>query len=343
MGDIIKLSSPATTQENCESEKIAHYWEIPVLFEDGDLLAIEKPADLLAVQNYSLVEAPNIQDLFNRDIERGAAWVKAREGLTCLNCVYPLDGDSSGILLFTKNKTAQDFMSNYLGSEIDFRTYHALVHGSPREKEFTVNAGLIPSVRYPGTFKVDVKRGKRSITRFKLLESFNGYSYMECHPITERFLQIRAHLHYIKCPAVCDSLYFGRPLFLSSLKKNYRQSKKHEEYPLMGRAALHCSRVEFPHPVTGETIVIESPLPKDFRVALKMLRQYSLKLWEPMPEPSGSSARRQGFGARRGLSKPGGKRFGMGGRSRRGPQNGSQGRRSPRSAGGRSRHFSSRD
>ena len=111
----------------------------------------------------------------------------------------------------------------------------------------------------------------------------------------------------------------------------------------MGRAALHCSRVEFPHPVTGETIVIESLLPKDFRVALKMLRQYSLKLWEPIPEPSGSERRHHSFGARRGFSKPGGKRPGFGGGSRRGPQRGSLGRRSPRSANSRSRHFSSRD
>lgn len=279
MGDIIKLSSPATKQSETAPES-RNYWEIPVLFEDGDLLAIDKPSNLLAVQNFSTVEALNIQDLFRRDIERKASWTLSRDGLTTLTCVYPLDGDTSGVLLFTKNKEAGDYMSNLLGSEKPFRLYHALVHGEPREKDFDLQAGLIPHPLKPGLMKVDVKRGKRSITHFKLLESFNNHAYMECSPITERFLQIRAHLRYIKCPAIADSLYYGRPLLLSSLKRKYHPSSKHEERPLMSRAALHCSRVEFLHPRTGENIVIEAPLPKDFRASLRMLREYGAKRWE---------------------------------------------------------------
>lgn len=121
MGDIIKLSSPATK----ESEIRSHYWEIPVLFEDGDLLIIDKPSNLLAVQNYSPVEALNIQSLFARDIERKATWVSSREGLTALNCLYPLDADTSGVLIFTKTQKAQECLKNLLGSEKEFRTYHA--------------------------------------------------------------------------------------------------------------------------------------------------------------------------------------------------------------------------
>lgn len=276
MGDIIKLSSPATK----ESEIRSHYWEIPVLFEDGDLLIIDKPSNLLAVQNYSPVEALNIQSLFARDIERKAAWVSSREGLTALNCLYPLDADTSGVLIFTKTQKAQECLKNLLGSEKEFRTYHALVHGKPLKDEFTIQAGLIPHPRRSDLMKVDVKRGKKSITRFKILESYSGYTLLECYPVTERYLQIRAHLRYIKCPAVCDSFYYGRPLYLSSLKPKYRPNTKRVERPLMGRAALHCSRVEIPHPGSSPSIVIESPLPKDFKVSIKMLKQYGVKRWE---------------------------------------------------------------
>ncbi len=68
MGDIIKLSSPATKQ----------YWEIPVLFEDGDLLVLDKPSDLPAVQSYSDVETVNLLALLRRDIENNATWVRSR-------------------------------------------------------------------------------------------------------------------------------------------------------------------------------------------------------------------------------------------------------------------------
>ncbi|MDI9401013.1 MAG: RluA family pseudouridine synthase [Limisphaerales bacterium] len=275
MGDIIKLSSPATKEGTTRPP----YWEIPILFEDGDLLVIDKPSNLLAVQNYSLVEELNIQGLFNRDIKREATWVAKRENLKELNCLYPLDNDTSGVLIFTKTPKAQEFLKNVLGSEREFRTYHALVHSAPLKDEFTIHAGLLPHPRRPELMKIDVKRGKKSITRFKLIESFSGYSLLECYPVTERYLQIRAHLRYIKCPAVCDLLYHGRPLFLSSLKPKYRPNTKREERPLMGRAALHCSRVEIPHPGSAPAIVVESPLPKDFRVSIKMLKQYGTRRW----------------------------------------------------------------
>lgn len=289
MGDIIKLSSPAEKQ----SEDDIRYWEIPVLFEDEDLLVVDKPSSLLAVSKYSLVETLSMEELFRRDIERQATWTKTRENLHYIDCVFPLDADSTGVLVFAKNEAAKNFYANFINNEKNFRTFHALVHGIPKTtpklepnpeekqtKSFRIHAGLIPHPTRPGTFKVDVKRGKKSITDVHVIETFNSYSYIECKPQTERMMQIRAHLRYIKCPVVCDPIYYGRPLYLSSLKPKYHPNSKHDERPLMGRTALHCSRVEIPHPSTGETIIFESPLPKDFQVSLKMLRKYGIRRWK---------------------------------------------------------------
>ncbi len=264
MGDIIKLSSPATKQ----------YWEIPVLFEDGDLLVLDKPSDLPAVQSYSDVETVNLLALLRRDIENNATWVRSRPQIPLLDILYILDPETTGVLAFTKTKIAHDFLANFLGSEKPFRVFHTLVHGVPREPSIKLNAGITPHPARHGLMKVDVKRGKKAITHFSLLESFNHYSYLQCTPITDRFAQIRAHLRYIKCPIVCDTLYFGKPLYLSSIKPKYHPSRKHDERPLIARTALHCSEIRIPHPSTGEQILIEAPLAKDINVALKMLRRY---------------------------------------------------------------------
>ena len=74
---------------------------------------------------------------------------------------------------------------------------------------------------------------------------------------------------------VGDELYGGKPLWLSRLKKDYRLKPGREERPLLSRVALHAEELQLPHPVTGELVTITAPMPKDLRVALKYLRQFS--------------------------------------------------------------------
>lgn len=270
MGDsnfnIIKLSSPETKQ----------YWEIPILFEDANLLVVEKPAGLLSLRGQHDNQLADMLSLFRRDINKGAKWVLGRN-LDYLNCVYALDANTTGVLVFSKNEETQNFLTSYAGSEKPFRSFHVLVHGHPAEESFRVNAGILPHPIVTGKMKIDLKRGKRSVTNFRILEGFNKHSFLECVPITNRVHQIRVHLHYIKCPAVADTLYYGRPLLLSSMKKSYRQGKHAEERPLIARSAIHCSKVVLPQQNECSEVVIESPLAKDISVSLKMLRRYAPK------------------------------------------------------------------
>ena len=263
MSSFIKLSAPATKD----------YWEIPVVFEDGDLLALDKPSRLLTSPDRYDPERPNLMKLLHRDIARGAAWAQQR-GLNYLANAHRLDFETSGVILLAKNKPALVALANLFGSEKPAKAYVALLHGVPAEDNFTVSKKIGPHPVKIGLMRIDEKGGKRATTEFRVLERFRSYALVECRPLTGRTHQIRVHLRSARLPIVGDTLYGGRPLLLSRLKQGYRQKADRPERPLMERVALHAAELVLPHPITGEVVTIQAPWPKDLNVALKYLRRF---------------------------------------------------------------------
>jgi RluA family pseudouridine synthase len=261
---IIKLSSPATKG----------YWEIPVLYEDDALLAIDKPSRLLVSPDRYDIMRPNIMRLLHTDIARGAKWVQER-GLTYIANAHRLDFETSGILLLTKNKPALVTVANQFGSELAKKVYLALVVGSPESDAFDNNAKLGPHPTKIGIVRVDEKGGKKSYTGFQVIERFKGYTYLRCMPRSGRTHQIRVHLQHRGFPILGDQLYGGPQLLLSKLKKDFRLKRGKTENPLIDRVALHAHELRVTHPVSGSEVVITSPLPHDMEVALKMLRKHA--------------------------------------------------------------------
>lgn len=260
----IKLSAPQTGE----------FWEIPVLYEDAHLLALNKPARLLTSPDRYDPERPNLMRLLHEGIARGKPWAVCRS-LTYLANAHRLDFETSGVLLLAKDKPTLVHLANQFGSARALKRYIALVQGSPAAERFRVDAKLAPHPARPEYIRVDSKRGRQAITLFVVREQFAGYALLECQPLTGRTHQIRVHLRSQLLPLVGDTLYGGNPLLLSRLKPGYRFKKDREEIPLMGRTALHAERLEVVHPVTGAPVVIEAPWPKDLRVALKYLRRYA--------------------------------------------------------------------
>jgi len=263
----IKLSSPATRE----------FWEIPVLFEDEHLLALDKPAGLPISPDRFDPQRPNLMKLLHSAIAGGKPWARER-GLAYLMNPHRLDLEMSGVILLAKNKPALIALANLFGSEKPVKKYTALVSGEPPENQFEVDAKLAPHPVKIGLLCVDAKNGKKSKTRFEVLETFprGGYALLKCEPLIGRTHQIRVHLRYAGFPVVGDGLYGGKPLWLSRLKPNYRLKPGHEERPLLSRAALHAEELSLPHPVTGATVTITAPWPKDLKVALKYLRQFAM-------------------------------------------------------------------
>jgi 23S rRNA pseudouridine1911/1915/1917 synthase len=262
--DVIKLSSRATQD----------FWEIPVVYEDEHLLALNKPPLLLTSPDRYDPERPNLMKLLHRDIERGAPWAKEKM-ITYLANAHRLDFETSGVILLTKSKPVLVAVANLFGSEKPLKTYAALVEGTPAQDMFTIDVALTPNLLKLGQMKVDTKNGKRSTTMFQSREKFRGYTLMECRPLTGRTHQIRVHLKYARHPIVGDAVYGGGQLLLSHLKPEYRLKGNKTERPLIATTALHAEKLELIHPITGMQVVMTAEWPKDFAVAVKYLRKYA--------------------------------------------------------------------
>ncbi len=264
--NVIKLSSPATRE----------FWEIPVLFEDEFLLALDKPAGLPTSPDPANPDRPDLMKLLHAAIAEKKPWARERN-LDYLGHAHTLDAGTSGVILLAKNKDVFIALANLFSSQKVAEKYIALVHGEPLENKFEVDAKIAPHPVKAGLMRVDSKDGKQSQTKFEVLENFSrfGCALLKCEPLLNRTHQIRVHASHVNLKIVGDELYGGKFLWLSRLKKDYRLKPGREERALIPRVALHAEELILPHPVTNEILKITAPWPKDLKVAVKYLRQFS--------------------------------------------------------------------
>jgi len=263
-GDIIKLSSPATRE----------FWEIPILFEDEHLLAIDKPPGLLTSTDRHDPGRPNLMNLLHAGIADGKPWA-VHSNRSYLANAHRLDAETSGIILMAKSKPTLVALVDLFGSNKPLRHYVALVNGTPTQDAFEVDAKISPHPLKPGMMRIDRHYGKKSRTGFVVLEKFRDHTLLRCEPFTDRAQQIRLHLRSVRLPVVSDALYHGAPLRLSRRKRRFTLKEGQVEKPLIARVALHAEELALPHPVTGEQLVIKAHWPNDFTVAVKYLRRYA--------------------------------------------------------------------
>jgi RluA family pseudouridine synthase len=262
---VVKLSSPATRQ----------FWEIPVLFEDEHLLALEKPAGLPVSPEHFAPERPCLMTLLHDAIAAGKPWAREKN-LTYLANAHRLDFEIGGILLLAKNKPALVALADAFSSEKALRKYVALVQGNPPEDRCEVAEKIAPHPLKPGVMRIDPRDGKKCKTEFAVLEKFSRWSLVRCQPAADRPQQVRLHLDHAGFPVVGDELHGGKQLWLSRLKRDFHLKPGREERPLISTPALHLEELTIAHPITKEPVTIKSEWPKGLRVALKYLRQYPL-------------------------------------------------------------------
>lgn len=270
--NVIKLSSPATRE----------FWEIPVLFEDDHLLALDKPAGLATAPDRFDPTRPSLMQLLHEGIAAQKPWATQR-GLTYLANAQRLDAEASGVLLLARSKAILVALANLFGVEKPYQTCFALIAGEPSSDHFEMNAKIAPDLFQPGQMRIDPKLGKRTKSSFDVIEKFSGYTALQCRALTGRPQQLRVHLKHAGFPLIGDTRYGGKPLWLSRLKPDYRLKPGREERPLMARVALHAQELALPHPATNELVTITAPLPKDLRVALRYLREFRGGLSTPVP------------------------------------------------------------
>lgn len=231
---------------------------IEVLFDDEHLLAVTKPAGVASVHDGA---RPNDPDLH--------AVLEDHEGE--LFPIHRLDKETSGVIVFARTEEAHRAMSVMFETREVQKTYHAIVMGLPAWEEHTVEALLLPDGDRRHRTLIDAQRGKPAVTHFRVLERLKQFTLVEALPETGRTHQIRVHAAQMGHPVAVDDLYGDRkPIFLSHFKRGYRVNSE-EELPLMGRLALHALRLRFVHPITGESLDLQAPYPKDFNATIKQL------------------------------------------------------------------------
>lgn len=183
--------------------------EVPILFEDRSVLAIDKPAGWMLGPEDEEHARRNLHLGLLAGIEEGAWWARCR-GLKFIRFIHRLDAPTTGVLLMAKSRGAIAPFGRLFATREVSKRYLAVTEGVPREVEWTCQLPLGPDPRQPGRHRVDNRDGKEAETGFRVLAQAGGRALVEALPRTGRTHQIRLHLAAAGCPVVGDVLY-GRP------------------------------------------------------------------------------------------------------------------------------------
>lgn len=238
--------------------------DITVLYEDADMLVVNKPVGYL-VHADGRTDAPTVVEWFlaRAPEARGIGEPgKAQDGtpLERSGVVHRLDRDTSGVLILAKNQAAFEHLKAQFHDRLAKKEYRAFVHGRMKEEWGTINR---PIGRSTKDFRLrSAEKGARgvlrdAVTEWKLLNQSEKHAYIALFPKTGRTHQLRVHLKSISRPIVGDTLYTTPQL-------------KDADTLGFSRLALHAHRITIAIP-NGKTETIEAPLPPDFEAGLHAL------------------------------------------------------------------------
>lgn len=238
--------------EAVEPDIVPENIPLDILYEDMDVIVINKPKGMVvhpAAGHYS-------GTLVNALMYHCGSDLSGINGVMRPGIVHRIDMDTTGSVIVCKNDKAHNAIAEQLKEHSITRRYHAICYGEIKEAEGTVH---LPIGRHPVERKkmaVNEKNGKDAVTHYRVLERFNGYTYIECALETGRTHQIRVHMANMGHPLLGDELYSNRKC----------------PYKLQGQT-LHAKTLGFVHPSTGNYVETDAPLPEYFQHLLKILRK----------------------------------------------------------------------
>jgi 23S rRNA pseudouridine1911/1915/1917 synthase len=237
-----------------------------IVFEDEWLLVLDKPPGMVVHPGAGVREGTLVHALLHHVPGIEAVGGAGRPGI-----VHRLDKDTSGLMVVAKTERAYRALVAAIAAREVRRAYVALAWGVPSSGAGRIEAPIGRDPRHRKRMAVVRSGGRPAVTHWRRAESFGAVSLLELRLETGRTHQIRVHLAHLGHPVVGDAVYGGGP------KKQLRLGPLQRSLPdalfeRLHRQALHAAGLAFSHPVTGEALSFESPLPDDMAGALEALR-----------------------------------------------------------------------
>jgi len=263
-GDVIELVVPEPEPREIVPEPIP----LDILYEDDHIIVLNKQAGIIChpARPSQTGTLANALAWHSQQLSDGSD--PARPGI-----VHRLDKNTTGVMIAAKTNEAHF----RLGWQFERRTiekvYLAVVHKVLELDEDIINAPLAKHPVIKDKYLVPGSRyynqvTKEAITRYRVIERFSGYTFMELRPKTGRTHQLRVHMSYIGHPIVGDVTYGGRIVTERDI------AGSGSDQPVITRQALHAWKIKFMHPISEKMVEFEAPLPDDFRKLLDLLRQH---------------------------------------------------------------------
>ena len=253
-GETVVLDAFEDVQTRAEAEDIP----LDLLYEDEHVFVLDKPAGLVVHPGAGNPAGTLVNALLHRD--------PALDKLPRAGIVHRLDKDTSGVMVVARTLPAHTALVAQLSARQVHRQYLAIVVGA-LVSGGTANAAI---ERHPrDRLRMAVREdGKEAVTHYRLRERFRAHTALGCRLETGRTHQIRVHMAHLKHPIIGDPLYGGSLRLPKGASEELVAALR-----AFKRQALHAEVLQFAHPVTGQPVRCEAPLPDDMRELLRLLRE----------------------------------------------------------------------
>lgn len=267
-GDVVSV---VLTWPPREVEIVPQDIPLNIVFEDKDILVLNKPAGLVVHPGHGNWDGTLLNGLAhyfsqnNSNVENGYGYL-----------VHRIDKDTSGLLLVAKTEEAQTRLAKQFFDHTVERAYEALVWGDVVEEEGTIEGHIGRSLKDRRVMTVFPKGeyGKSAISHYKILQRFGYVTLVECKLETGRTHQIRAHFNYIRHPLFNDARYGGNQILKGTTFTKYKQFIQNC-FKIIPRQALHARSIAFMHPSTNKRMSFESELADDMKAVIEKWEGYT--------------------------------------------------------------------
>jgi 23S rRNA pseudouridine1911/1915/1917 synthase len=259
-GDRVEILPSASRSDASEEPELP---AVPIIFEDDDVIVVDKPPGLVVHPGAGRTSGTLMDVLVASRPHMIGVGEPDRWGI-----VHRLDRDTSGVMVVAKTAHAHAVLSGQFKEHSIHRIYMALVRGNPSEDQGIIDAELGRHAKDRKKISTATRKGRRAVTRWKVIERLPGMALLEITPETGRTHQIRVHLASRGLPVAGDEVYGKARKNTANVAPEVRKLSE-----CLHRQALHAAVLGFAHPADSRYVEFSSPLPQDMTQALAICRK----------------------------------------------------------------------